>query len=180
MMSRNLRVAKRMAAIFDGTISLFAIVADLVSVFLMLSVAASVVMRYFFSDPIIWVVEISEYCLLYMTLLASAWLLRGNGHAKMDLVIEGLKAGLPQVAIRISTSLLGAGLCTALFWYGVKVTWDTYKRGLYPSQAVLEIPDAYIMVIIPVALFLLSIQFMRMAWRVWRNWRATRGPEQEE
>ena len=169
----------KLTAMFDGIISFFAVVAALVSVFLMLSVALSVVMRYFLHDPLVWVVEISEYCLLYMTLLAAPWLLRGHGHAKMDVVIEGLEPGLFQTTVRIATSFLGAGLCLAVFWYGARATWDAYTRGLYPSQTVLEIPDVYIMVIIPVGLFLLSIQFMRIGWGHWGSWRL-RGPEQKQ
>ena len=179
MAHRNLKGLMKLSAMFDSTINFLAILGALILVFLMVSISLSVVMRYFFTRPLIWVIEIAEYCLLYMTLLSSAWLLRGNGHTRIDLLIEWLNPGL-QTTVKITTSLLGASLCVALFWYGAEVTWDEYKRALYPSQAVLEIPDAYIMLIIPIAGLMLSVQFMRIAWGVWRSWRASRGQEQKE
>ena len=90
----------------------------------------------------------------------------------MDIVIDRLRPGL-QTSIRIITSFLGAVLCLALFGYGARVTWDAYQRGLYPAHDVLPIPDAYVLVIIPVASFMLFVQFTRIVWGLWRGRRAS-------
>ncbi len=163
-----MKVLGRIAALFDHTTNILAFFAALVLVFLMLSVALGVVMRYFLEQPLLWVIQIGEYCLLYITLLSAVWLLKREGHVTMDLVVERLTPGL-QRGIKILTSTLGSILCFGLFLYGAGVTWDAYQRGRYPSQAVLEIPDAYILVVIPVIFFMLSVQFMRTAYGLWRE-----------
>ena len=163
-----MKVLKRMTALFDGTINVLAVIAALVLVFLMLSVCLGVVMRYFLGRPLLWVIQIGEYALLYLTLLSAAWLLRKGGHVTMDLVVAGLNP-VQQDVMKIITSTVGAILCFGLFLYGAGVTWDAYVMGRYPSQAVLEIPDAYILVVIPVVSFMLCVQFVRIAYGLWRT-----------
>lgn len=157
-----------MTTVFDGGINVLAVMAALVLVFLMLSVSLGVVMRYFLGRPLLWVIQIGEYSLLYLTLLSAAWLLRKGGHVTMDLVVEGLKP-VHRNFMKIITSTLGAILWFILFLYGAGVTWDAYIRGRYPSQAVLEIPDAYILVVIPVVSFMLCVQFVRITYGLWRT-----------
>ena len=50
--------------------------ATLIFVAMMLVVCAEVLLRYGFNSPISWVVEISEYALLWITFLGAAWVLR--------------------------------------------------------------------------------------------------------
>jgi len=77
---------------FDFILNTLAGIAGFLIVFATLSVGISVVMRYFFNSPVSWVTEICEYILLYITFLVAAWVLRKEGHVKMDLIIDQFKS----------------------------------------------------------------------------------------
>ncbi len=149
----------KVGIVFDRVLGLLALLAAIIFVFIMLAVSGDVVMRYVVHRGTIWVVEISEYCLLWITFLATAWLLREEGHVRMDLVLSRLRSR-HQALVNMITSALSIVVCSALVWYGAQVTWQHYQEGLY-RYTQLSIPTAPILVIIPVGSFLLTIQFMR-------------------
>ncbi len=161
----------RITAVFDRTLNLLAYLAAALIAFIMLSVSYEVVMRYFFNRPPVWVIDITEILLLYIAFLAVAWLLREEGHVRMDMVLTRLKSR-PQATLNIITSTICAIIFLVVTWYGVRVTWVHFQKGLY-SPTFLDIPSAYSLVIIPVGSFLLFIQFLRRIRRFVGNWRAS-------
>ena len=155
---------------FDYTIYILAIIAAFLLAFIMLSVCGDVFMRYFLSKPMLWVTEITEYCLLWITFLSTAWVLKKEGHVVMDLAVERLKPENRAMA-SIITSVVGTVVCLLLTWYGVKVTLDVFYRGLLLST-ILTPPAFILFAIIPLGSLLLSIQFMRRTGGFIISWRA--------
>jgi len=153
-----MRLLAKVVTIFDRITDLLAFFAIAIIIFIMLSVTYDVVMRYF-GHPTLWVVEISEYSLLYMTFLVAAWLLKREGHVKIDLVLNRLSPRA-QAMTNVITSIFGLIICLVITWYTAKVTWSHFERGLY-MPTYLEVPNAYILVVIPVGSFMLFIQFLR-------------------
>ena len=135
-----------------------AIFAAALLAFIMLSVCGNVVMRYFFDQPMHWILEVTEYCLLWITFLGTTWVLKREGHVVMDLAIGQLNPGARDM-VSIFTSIAGTVVSLFLTWYGVKVTLDVFQRDLLLSTILT--PPAYILfIIIPVGSLLLSIQFV--------------------
>ena len=58
--------------------------------FLMLAVCWDVVARTVVGAPLIWLLEFTEYGLLYMTFLCAAWVLKGEAHVTSDLLLVTL------------------------------------------------------------------------------------------
>ena len=143
--------------------------------FITLSVSAEIVMRYFLNRSLKWVVEVSEYSLVWVTFLSTAWVLRREAHIKMDLVLNRLKPET-QALLNAITSVVGAIICLLLVWYGTGVTWDHFLRGA-AKHGMMEVPAAPILGIVPIGSFLLFIQFLRRSYGYLRNWRALRGEE---
>ena len=54
------------------------------------SVCADVLMRYYFNRPFVWVTEVTEYGLVYMTFLAIAWAVPRKGHVIVDVFVTAL------------------------------------------------------------------------------------------
>jgi TRAP-type C4-dicarboxylate transport system permease small subunit len=138
----------------------------------MLSVNAEVIMRYFLRSPLVWVVEISEVLLLFITFLGAAWVLKKEGHVKMDIVLSRFKPRAQAMA-NVVTSILSAIVVSLLVWYGILVTLEHYQRGLY-QPTLLEIPNAAVLFIIPLGALLLVIQLIRRAYMyilVWKEHR---------
>lgn len=167
------KLVTKAAAIFDRTLDFFALLACVVLGFMVLSICAEVVMRYFLNRPLVWVMETSEFGLLYVTFLGAAWLLRKEGHIKMDLLINRLKPK-DEALLNIVTYCLGAAVCLVLVWYGVDRAVYNYQTGYYtPTQ--LETPKWIIVAIIPVGSLLLFIQFLRSVLGNLQKWRLHRG-----
>ena len=96
----------RIGRILDFIIVSFSFVAGLLLAFILLSVCLEVVMRYFFNRPLQWVVELTEYALLYITFLGTAWLLRSEGHINVDVFLT-LFSRRAQSGFKIFSSIIG-------------------------------------------------------------------------
>ncbi len=126
-----------------------------------IAVAVSIFTRYFLNKPIWWVPEATQYALGFITLLGAAWVLKREGHVRMDLVLEQLSHRVRDW-INVVTSILCAVLCLIITWRGMVVVWDYYQID-YIYEGSLVIPVFLLEGVIPVGFFLLSIQFLRRA-----------------
>ena len=140
-----------------------AFLAGIILVFIMLSVGLDVILRYFFNSPMIWVTEVTECFLLYITFLGTGWLLRDEGHVKVDIILNRLKPE-STAFLGILSSLVGIFVSIMLAFYGMSVTWNYFRRGIYTPTA-MEIPVAAIILIIPIGSFMLLIGFVRRTGR---------------
>lgn len=159
-------------SILDRILDLMCFLAKLIIAFVMFSVALDVISRYVFNSPMIWVIPVSEYSLVYITFLGTAWLLRENGHVTMDSFLEKLPP-LGRVWCGIGGSVLGIIVSFIFTWYGALTTYDHFVRGIYESQ-VIEMPIAPVLAIIPIGSFFLLVQFIRQIARQVRVRRVTR------
>ena len=150
---------RKLTIIFDRALGLMAILAGVIIVFMLLSVSGSVVGRYFFSRPIPWITEISEFLLLYITFLMAAYLLKREGHVRVDILVNYLRPRT-QAILGVVTSIIGAAACLVLAWYGALETWEQWSRGTYTAE-IPNLPNGPILVIIPIGSFLFFIQFLR-------------------
>lgn len=121
-----------------------------------LSVMVEVLLRSFFNRPQEWVVEISEYALLYITFLSAAFVLKKEAHIVVDLVTCRLSPG-KRLFLSIVQYILISLVSMVFVTVGGKVTVDNFIRGIY-NPTVLQIPIAYVLVIIPVGGFFLLVQ----------------------
>jgi TRAP-type C4-dicarboxylate transport system permease small subunit len=151
----------KLSHVFDSAITIMARLSDLILMFLMLSVCADVILRYFFNRPQAWIAEISEYLLLYVTFLGAAWVLKNEGHVTVDILIARVSPRTRAV-FGIISSVIGAFVFLVVFWFGTLETLDLFKRGVH-NPSVLEFPKAPLVAIIPLGSLFFMIQFLRRA-----------------
>ena len=144
---------------FDRALDLLAILAGALLTFATLSVGAGIFSRYFLARPIAWVTEVSEYIILYVAFLVAAWVLRQEGHVKMDIVLNLLNPKAQSV-LNIITSICCGISCIILTWFGIRVSWDLYVTKTF-TYTVLELPKYIIASVIFFGSFLLFVQFVR-------------------
>ncbi len=150
---------KRILAVLDRTMEGMTFLAGLFLIFIMLAVCSDVILRTFFKVPLMWVTEVTEVLLLYITFLASAWLLRDEGHVRVDILLS--RFGPRTVAfLGIVSSAIGVVVSVVLVVFGATVTWDYYQRGVY-TVSVMEFPVSVILLAIPVGSLALFFQFVR-------------------
>lgn len=154
-----MNLLKGLETIFDTSLKLLKLITCLVLVFIALSVCAEVVLRYFFNKPQVWVIELSEYGLLYLTFLAAAWVLKAEAHIAVDLITDRLSQRARSF-LSIIHYILISGVSTVLIWYGARVTWSYFSKGTY-NPTILEVPTAAILVVIPFGGVFLFVQSLR-------------------
>lgn len=150
---------KRIFGALDKVLDGMAFVAGCILIFIMLSVCMDVILRTFFKMPQIWVTEVIEVMLLYITFMGTAWLLREEGHVQVDIIVSRLSPRTVSF-LGIFSSLIGIFISIVLTTFGTSVTLDYYHRGVYTPSA-MEIPVYLILIIIPIGSLFLLAQFIR-------------------
>lgn len=161
-------------AIFDRILDVLTFAAGVFVIFMLLSVLTEVAMRYFLNRPQLWVVETTEVLLPVVVFLATTWLLKSEGHVKVDIVVVLLNSRT-QGILNTVTSVLGAIMCLFLGAYGILVAREAFQRGII-VHGVLNFPKAPFLAVIALGFILLSIQFMRRTHNYFRIWRGTGEP----
>jgi TRAP-type C4-dicarboxylate transport system permease small subunit len=128
---------------------------------LMLVIVADVTLRYTIKGAILWGFEFTEYSLIYLTFLGTAWLLRGNHHVRMDVLMSVLKP-IPLAYLNFIASILLIITCVMLVWFGTALTVDNIQSSTM-SVKYYSIPKFILTIIIPISSFLLLIQALKQA-----------------
>jgi C4-dicarboxylate transporter DctQ subunit len=118
-----------------------------------------VFMRYGAKKPTTWVNEISEMFLIYITFLGSTWVLKQDGHTKVDILIALMSERRQEImgAIQDIFSLLFCGIFTWLTWANF---WDSVITQERTPGGLFSIPYWIIYIVIPFGCFLMCIQLV--------------------
>jgi C4-dicarboxylate transporter DctQ subunit len=134
-------------------------ISEALVIILMLIIVADVTIRYTLRGSIPWGFEFSEYTMVYLTFLGTAWLLRNNGHVKMDILNNILKP-IPNAYLNFIACIILVITCAMLLWYGTASTIDSMQSNLM-SVKYYSIPKFIFIIIIPISSFLLIIQAIK-------------------
>lgn len=135
-----------------------AIIAAAVLFSVTMMIFAEVSWRYMGGRSQLWVTEVSEYSLLYITFFAAPYLLQHNRHVTVDLVLSGLSAN-PARALRVVIAVLGGALCVVLTIKGVQLILDQYAMGTR-RISVMAPRSWYIFMAVPIGTGLMALQFL--------------------
>jgi len=149
----------RLWKIFVQFTDSLAFLAGVLLLLMTLSVCYTVITRYLHLNPPIWTIPVNEYILLWITFLATAWLLRKGGHVKIDAVVSRLEPKTQRI-LNIIVSIFGAVVCAVIAWSGGQATWDLWQRGVMDVRAI-DSPKFALFCVIPLGSFRLLVQFMR-------------------
>ena len=124
--------------------------------------------------PTTWVAEISSILVLWIPFMIAGWVLRKEGHVKMDLLVERLSVR-SQALMNFLTSLIGvvvmlivtlSGFMTMLYWIGNR------------TPTMLMLPRSPIIGIIFLGSLLFAIQFLIRAFENFNQWKAEKAKAQ--
>ncbi|MBI4186074.1 MAG: TRAP transporter small permease [Chloroflexi bacterium] len=125
-------------------------------------VVYEVVMRYALVRPTTWVVNFTEYSLIYLVFLSVPLVLAKDKHVKLDFLLNSLSPEVQRIANTV-TSLVAAVSCAVLFWYGLRITLRALEIHEVLITAIIT-PKWIVLMPIPLGSFFLVIQFLRRAW----------------
>jgi C4-dicarboxylate transporter DctQ subunit len=144
---------------FDRIIGALAFIAGVLLLLVALFVCYAVITRYLGFKPPVWVLQFTEYALLWITFLGAAWLLKKNGHIRIDTLVSRLKPnGLRKM--EAIDDFLGFAVSGIVFWFGTLHTIDCYQRAIMDVKGV-SVPKFALFLIIPLGGLTLAIQFGR-------------------
>lgn len=148
--------------LFDKLLNTMAALAGIILVFIVGAVCYTIGMRYFFRLTTIWIMQTTEYALLWIVFLATTWLLREGGHITTDIIYSHLsnkaKANLDAIMF-----IIGGLACVVMLYFGATYTYECIASNVTDVRGV-TVPKSAVFVIIPIGSLLLTIQFFRMAW----------------
>lgn len=159
------KTAALLDLIYNRCLDAMAVMAGILVIFMMLTISADIFLRFLFMKPVSWAFEMTEYSLLFIAFLGAAWLLRKDGHVKIDLVINwlGKKSSTSLNILNIVTAAVMMIVCLLLVWYGLQATIDHYQRGAL-SVKYYALPKFIFLMIIPMGSFFLLVECLKQMW----------------
>lgn len=134
--------------------NLFAVVAAIMMFAMIIMVSYSVIGRKFFGTPGAWAVELSEYIMLYLAFLLAPWVLRRNGHVRVDILYSRL-SGKARLFFDLAIGVLATLACLVLFWFSLEVAIESYERNVI-LRRIVQVPQYILLAVIPLgSLFLI-------------------------
>lgn len=123
------------------------------------SVIYGIVTRYFFNKPAIWVEEMNTYFLVLFCFLPLAWVLSQGRHVRVDILLGAVSESKRNI-INFIAMLLGLISSVILLWITGKRAGEVLLAGAV-LDSMLAPPAFPILVIIPIGILLLLLQFIR-------------------
>jgi C4-dicarboxylate transporter DctQ subunit len=148
---------------YDKLIDLMAALAGVILIFITAAVCYTIGMRYLFTKTTIWIMQTTEYALLWIVFLATTLLLRERGHITTDVIYTHLNEKTKRYLDCIMF-VIGGLACTIMVYFGTDYLRECIIKGITDVRAV-TVPKWTIFIVIPIGSILLAIQFFRMAWR---------------
>lgn len=150
-----------MVRLWDLLVDALGLLAGAAIGFIAVSVSAEIIGRAIGLRPFGWTLEVAEYLLLAATFLGAPWVLRRADHVRVDIVVPFLPAVVRR-PVRIAVESLAGVICLVLAFYGFDVMEDAYTRGSTLFRR-LVIPQWPILMVMPVGMSVLAVEFFRRA-----------------
>jgi C4-dicarboxylate transporter, DctQ subunit len=157
---------------FDRLVEYMVLLAGVILVFITAAVCYTIGMRFLFTRTTIWIMQTTEYALLWIAFLATTWLLREGGHITTDILYVHLNQSTKRYLNGIMF-VIGGFACAAMVVFGVVHLYECIAGRVTDVRAV-TVPKSAVFIIIPVGSILLTLQFFRMAWTIVFNFRRKR------
>jgi TRAP-type C4-dicarboxylate transport system permease small subunit len=153
--------------LYDGLIDALAYIAVALLLAIMVGIGVDVAARYFFNQPIGWMLEFVQHSLLCILFLGMAWLTREGGHVSIDMLVEALPVRQRRALVVFGLLVAGATSAFVAYW-SLVTTIDNYRRGVETS-GIYPIPRSLLTGTIALGLALTAIEFFRRANKIFHS-----------
>ena len=150
---------RRLLAIFDRLLEAMAVLAAAILVADALLITADVLTRNLelgFGIP--GVIELTEYGLYVVTVLAAPWALKLGAHVAVEIVVDAVGPGLQRTAERLS-NLVGLAVSASLLYAGLLAAWKSFSGGNMVFQTFV-FPEWWLLTPLPICAAILGIEFL--------------------
>lgn len=147
------------AALYRRLLEALAVVAGVMLAATAVAIVLDVLMRNLGLQPPAHTLTLTEYGLLYLTMLAAPWLVREKGHVYVELVTAALRPRARFWLTRVVYALCVL-TCAVIFWFGLDVALTHYQREVIDVRS-FDMPRWLLTVSIPLSFGLMTIEFAR-------------------
>ena len=148
-----------LAALYRRLLEALAAVAGVMLAALAVAIVGDVVLRNLGLQPPAHTFTLTEYSLLYLTMLAAPWLVREKGHVYIELLTAALSPRARFWLTRVVYALCVLN-CGLIFWFGLEVTIVHYQREVIDVRS-FDMPRWLLTASIPLSFGLMTIEFAR-------------------
>ena len=145
---------------YDRLIVMLALVASVMVGAVFVLIVVDVGMRTAGLRPPVFSSAVSEYALIYVTMLAAPWLVRERGHVRIDSFLGFLPRAARRQVERVLI-LVCIALCLLATWLAGEFAVEFWRKGTIDVRSI-EIPRALLFVPLSVGFFLCAVEFARM------------------
>jgi TRAP-type C4-dicarboxylate transport system permease small subunit len=150
---------RAIAVLYRRLLVALAVVAGALLAAMALAIVVDVVARNLGLRPPAHTLTLTEYGLLYVTMLGAPWLVREKGHVHIELLTAALG---PRARFRVTRVVYALCVltCIVIFWFGLEVTLDQWRRAVIDVRS-FDMPRWLLTASIPLSFGLMTIEFAR-------------------
>jgi TRAP-type C4-dicarboxylate transport system permease small subunit len=152
-------VGLRLAAAYGRLLGALAALAAAILAAAVVLITLDVAMRNFGIQPPAHTLALTEYGLLYATMLGAPWLLRVHGHVHVEVVVNALPGPARAAADKI-VCLLGIVACLAVAWASAEAAVANFERGTFDMRS-FDMPKWLLLAPLPPAFAMMAGEFVR-------------------
>ena len=147
------------AALYRRLLEALAVVAGVLLAAMALAIVVDVVLRNLGFQPPGHIFTLTEYSLLYLTMLAAPWLVRAKDHVHIELLTAAVS---PRSRFWLSRAVYGLCVltCLVIFWFALEVTIDQWRRAVIDVRS-FDMPRWLLTASIPLSFGLMTVEFGR-------------------
>jgi C4-dicarboxylate transporter, DctQ subunit len=150
---------RTVAALYRRLLELLAVVAGVLLAAMALAIVIDVVVRNLGFQPPAHTLTLTEYGLLYVTMLAAPWLVREKGHVHIELLTAAVSPRTRFWLTRVVYALCVL-TCVVVFYFALEVTISHYQRHVIDVRS-FDMPRWLLTASIPLSFGLMIIEFGR-------------------
>lgn len=154
-----MRASHPLATIMGSVAGAVATVSCLAFTFVVLSTLVDVFLRYFFSRPILGVIELNECMMPIMVFMAIALTQRHRGHIRVSLVLNRMKPGHRRILEALSL-LVGFLFILVMGWETGKDALTAFRRHESVLVGLKVMPIWWAKFALPIGLWSLCLQYL--------------------
>ena len=146
-----------MRRIIAGTERITRAGGQLVMAFMVITICYDAIMRYIFTAPTSWSLEINTFLIIYIAIITAADVQRTNSHIRISFFAD-MMGNAAQRVNRVIIGLFGVVFAGIMTWRGFLLAFDAWEYGERVSSS-FGTPMVYPYAMIPIGFGLLGLRF---------------------
>jgi TRAP-type C4-dicarboxylate transport system permease small subunit len=150
---------RTLAALYRRLLELLAVIAGALLGAMALAIVVDVVVRNLGFQPPAHTLTLTEYGLLYVTMLGAPWLVREKGHVHIELLTAAVS---PRTRFWLTRAVYGLCVltCIVIFGFALEVTIDQWRRSVTDVRS-LDMPRWLLTASMPLSFGMMTVEFGR-------------------